>query len=211
MDLHKKLEWRYATKKFSDKKVEQNKVDKIVEAINLSASSAGIQPYRLLVIENKELQKVLRESSTNPQIEEASHLLVFASFEKITLDHINDYINLIARERGTKPEELAEFKKVLELYYYEKPTQEESAAWAAKQAYLGLGTGLIAAAELEVDSTPMEGFDAAKFDEILKLKEKGLKSVVALALGYRDAANDWNANLKKVRLPINEFAIQISN
>lgn len=210
MELHDKLKWRYTTKKFSDKKVEQYKVDKIVEAINLSATSTGLQPFRLFAIENKEIQKALREGSFNPQIEEASHLLVFASFEYITQKHIDDYMNLIANERDVSVSELADFKKALEFAFLEKNTAEENEIWAAKQAYIGLGTALIAAAELQVDSTPMEGFDPVKFDEILKLKEKGLKSVVLLALGYRDAPNDWNVNLKKVRLPIDNFVTQIN-
>lgn len=210
MYLHKHLEWRYATKKFSNKKVEQDKIDKIVEAINLSATSTGLQPFRLFVIENKKIQKVLREGSFNIQIEEASHLLVFTSFEKITQEHIDDYMNLIVRERGTPISNLEDFRKSLENAFLEKVTQEENAIWSAKQAYIGLGTGLIAAAELQVDSTPMEGFDPVKFDEVLGLKEKGLKTVVLLALGYRDAPNDWSVNLKKVRLPVDEFATRIN-
>lgn len=209
MDLHKNLEWRYATKKFSNKKVEQAKVDKIVKAINLSATSTGIQPFRVFVIENKEIQAALRADSFNAQIEEASHLLVFASFEKITQNHIDDYMTLIAKERGTAIEELTDFRNKLEDYFGSR-AQEQNAIWAAKQAYIGLGTALIAAAELQVDSIPMEGFEPVKVDEVLNLKEKGLKSVVLLALGYRDALNDWNMNLKKVRLPIDEFVTEIA-
>jgi len=209
MDLHKNLKWRYTVKKYSDKKVEQYKVDKIVEAINLSATSTGLQPFRVYVIENKEVLKVLREGSFNSQIEEASHLLVFASFENITQEYIDDYMNLIAKERNISVSELADFQKALEFNFLQKSTPEENAIWAAKQSYIGLGTALIAAAELQVDSTPMEGFDPVKFDEVLKLKEKGLKSVVLLALGYRDAPNDWNVNLKKVRLPKEEFVVEL--
>lgn len=211
MTLLKNLEWRYTTKKFSDKEVDQDKVNQIVEAINLSATSTGLQPFRLFVLKNKTIQKLLGEGSFNSQISEASHLLVFASFEKITQNHIDDYMNLITMERGTPISELDEFKKALTSNFIEKNTQEENAIWSAKQAYIALGTALIAAAELKVDSTPMEGFDPDKFDKLLKLKEKGLKSVVLLALGYRDAPNDWNANLKKVRLPINKFATEIFN
>jgi len=209
MDLHKNLKWRYTVKKYSDKKVEQYKVDKIVEAINLSATSTGLQPFRVYVIENKEVLKLLREGSFNSQIEEASHLLVFASFENITQEHIDNYMNLIAKERNISVSELADFQKALEFNFLQKSTPKENAIWAAKQSYIGLGTALIAAAELQVDSTPMEGFDPIRFDEVLKLKEKGLKSVVLLALGYRDAPNDWNVNLKKVRLPKEEFVVEL--
>jgi len=208
MHLHENLKWRYAVKKYSGQKVEQEKVDKIAEAINLSASSGGLQPYRVFIIENKETQKYLREGSFNAQIEEASHLLVFASFEKITKQHIDDYLNLIANVRNMPVSALEVFRTTLEGWFVDK-SKEENSIWAAKQAYIGLGTALVAAAELRVDSTPMEGFNPAKFDEVLKLKEKGMTSVVVLSLGYRDSGNDWLESLKKVRLPINEFATKI--
>lgn len=210
MYLHENLKWRYAVKKYSDRKVEQEKVDKIVEAINLSATSGGLQPYRVIVVENKELQKFLKEGSFNVQIEEASHLLVFASFEKITKKHIDDYIYLIAKERNVPVSSLEDLRKALENWHIHK-SKEENSIWAARQAYIGLGTALVAAAELKVDSTPMEGFDSSKFDKTLNLKEKGLTSVVVLALGYRDPEKDWLEKLKKVRLPIDEFTNKISS
>ncbi|WP_027380689.1 nitroreductase family protein [Chryseobacterium daeguense] len=208
MSLLENLKWRYTTKKFGLQEVERGKVDKIIEAVNLSASSGGLQPYRVFVIQNKEIQKKLRADSFNAQIEEASHLLVFASFQKITKEHIDDYINLIIKERGTPISELEGLKTALESWHLDQ-SAEQSSVWAAKQAYIGLGTALIAAAEQKVDATPMEGFDPQNVDEVLKLKEKGLKTAVMLALGYRDAENDWNTNLKKVRLPINEFAVEV--
>ena len=209
MELIDILNWRYAVKKYRNKEVEKSKVDQIVEAINLSASSAGMQPYRVIVVSNKEVQKRLREGSFNPQIEEASHLLVFTAVENVTKKHVEDYINLTASIRNMPSESLAEFKTRLEFVFLQKNTAQDNFTWAARQAYIGLGTGLVAAANLQVDSTPMEGFDPAKFDEVLGLQEKGLKSVVLLALGYRDEENDFLANLKKVRLPISEFAIEV--
>ena len=208
MTVLENLGWRYTTKKFSDREVEEEKINQIVAAINLSASSGGLQPYRVFVVENKEVQRRLRENSFNAQIEEASHLLVFASFEKVTKQHIADYINLIIKERGTPVSALEDLRLALEGWHLEQ-APETSANWASRQAYIGLGTALIAAAEQKVDATPMEGFDPAVVDEVLQLQEKGLKSVVILALGYRDAENDWNVNLKKVRLPLDEFAVSI--
>src|SRR5690606_41478984 len=120
------------------------------------ATSRVLPPVRVYVIENKEVLKVLREGSFNSQIEEASHLLVFASFENITREYIDDYMNLIAKERNISVSELADFQKALEFNFLQKSTPEENAIWAAKQSYIGLGTALIAAAELQVDSTPME-------------------------------------------------------
>jgi nitroreductase / dihydropteridine reductase len=208
MELIEALNWRYATKKFSTKKVANEKVHEIIEAINLSASSTGMQTYRLFVVEKPELQKVLGEGSFNSQISEASHLLVFAAYETVNKEMIDKYIKFVAKERNMPEENLADFKTALVNGLLNR-TDEEHFIWSAKQAYIGLGTGLIAAANLQVDSTPMEGFDTEKFDNILELKEKGLKSVVLLALGYRDEENDYMVNLKKVRLPLSEFATGI--
>lgn len=205
MELIEDLKWRYAAKKFSTKKVSDENVTKIIEAINLSASSIGMQTYRVFVVENSEIQKKLGEGSFNGQIAESSHLLVFAAFDSIKEETIDKYINLIASERDSNVNELADFKNMISGYLLAR-SDEENFFWSAKQAYIGLGTALIAAANLKIDSTPMEGFDAERFDSILGLREKGLKSVVLLALGYRDEENDWNAKLKKVRLPKEDFA-----
>ncbi|WP_107037433.1 NAD(P)H-dependent oxidoreductase [Brumimicrobium mesophilum] len=204
MKLIDDLNWRYATKKFSPKRVADNDLEQIIEAINLSASSTGIQPYRLIVIDNPSLKKDLAEGSFNSQIAEASHLLVFAAFASIRKEDISDYMELISKVRETPIEALADFENAISSGLLPQ-TDTDNFIWSAKQAYIGLGTALIAAAQLKIDSTPMEGFDAGKFDELLGLKEKNLKSVVILALGYRDAENDYLANLKKVRLPLDEF------
>lgn len=208
MKLIENLNWRYATKKFSDRKVSQEDIDSIVEATNLSASSAGLQPYRLLVIANQDLKARLGEGSFNPQIRDSSHLIVFAAFDKMTTAHIDSYISHIATERGIPEEGLADFKNALHQMVSSR-TDEEIATWAARQAYIALGTALVAAAELRIDATPMEGFDASRFDEVLELKEKGLKSVVILALGYRHE-EDMFSGFKKVRLPKEEFAVMLN-
>ncbi len=209
MKLIGDLKWRYATKKFSNKKVANDDLKKIIEAINLSASSIGMQTYRLFVIDNQLLKKELGEGSFNSQIAESSHLLVFAALDSINQEIINNYIEFVAKERKTPVKDLMGFKKTISDYLLSK-TDQENFIWSAKQAYIGLGTALIAAATLKIDSTPMEGFDADKFDELLGLKEKKLKSVVILALGYRDEENDYLANQKKVRLPIEVFSTKVS-
>ena len=209
MKLIDDLKWRYATKKFSNKRVTDEDLEKIIEAINLSASSVGIQPYRLIIIENPRLKKDLAEGSFNSQIAEASHLLVFAAFTSITKEHISNYMELISKVRDTPLEALADFENAISSGLLSK-TDTDNFIWSAKQAYIGLGTALIAAAQLKIDSTPMEGFDAEKFDELLGLKEKNLKSVVTLALGYRDEEKDYLANQKKVRLPIEDFSTKMS-
>ena len=209
MTLIDDLKWRYATKKFSNKKVSDANVTTIVEATNLSASSTGLQPYRLFVVSNPSLQKQLGEGSFNTQIADASHLIVFAAFESIAQEDIDAYIELIASERQIQAEQLADFKNSVGGYLLAR-TDEENFIWSSKQAYIGLGTALIAAAALKVDATPMEGFDAQKFDELLGINDKRLKSVVVLALGYRDVSQDFLAPLKKVRLPIEDFATSVN-
>jgi len=207
MKLIEDLNWRYATKKYSTQKVNGEDLEKIIDAINLSASSTGIQTYRLFVIEDPEMRKELGSDSFNPQIVEASHLLLFAAFDSISQEAIDNYIRLVAKVREMPVEDLAGFKSALGALLTR--TDDENFIWSAKQAYIALGTGLIAAAALHVDATPMEGFNTEKFDEVLGLKEKGLKSVVLLALGYRDEENDKYAKLKKVRVPKEEFVTRI--
>lgn len=209
MDLIEALNWRYATKKFADKKLSDEKLQKILDAIALSASSAGMQTYRVFVIENPEIRKELASDSFNPQIVDSSHLLLFAAYDSINQEIIEHYIQFVAEERGLAVENLADFKKSLESHLLIR-TDEENFIWSSKQAYIALGTGLIAAAEQQVDATPMEGFNAEKLDRILGLREKGLKSVVLLSLGYRDEENDFFAKLKKVRLPKEEFVTEVA-
>ena len=209
MKLIDDLKWRYATKKFSNKKVENEDVEKIIEAINLSASSIGMQTYRLVVIDNQALKKELGEGSFNSQIAESSHLLVFAAFASINQEDIDSYIELVAKERDIPVENLTDFKTSISSHILSQ-TDNDNFIWSAKQAYIALGSGLIAAATLKIDATPMEGFDSEKFDKILGLKERNLKSVVLLALGYRDEENDFLAKLKKVRISKQEFATIVS-
>lgn len=209
MELIKNLKWRYAVKKYSDEKVSEEKVAQIVEAINLTASSCGIQPYRLFVITNPELRKKLGEGSFNTQIYDSSHLLVFAGFNKITDEYIKEYIDMMEQQRNLEKGGLKLLQDSL-TEYFSVQTPEQNVIWSDKQAYIGLGTALIAAAELKVDATPMEGFDPNLFDEVLGLTEKGLHASVILSLGYRDAENDYLASAEKARLPIDEFSTRIN-
>jgi nitroreductase/dihydropteridine reductase len=208
MDLIKNLQWRYAVKKYSDNQVSEDKINQILEAINLTASSCGIQPYRVFVITNPEIRQKLGEGSFNTQIYASSHVLVFAGFNEITNDYITDYVGMMEQQRNLEKGTLDIFKDTL-VGFFSTQTPEENAIWSDKQAYIGLGTALIAAAELKVDATPMEGFDPKVFDEVLGLSEKGLHASVIISLGYRDAENDYLALAPKVRLPIDEFSIRV--
>ncbi len=210
-DLISKLEWRYATKKFDwSQVVSQDKIDFILEAIRLSATSSGLQPYEVLVITNKAIREQIKPHAWNQgQITDSSHLLVFAAWDNYTAERINQMFDLTNDIRGFKNEGWENYRAML-LNTYPQRDAETNFQHAARQAYIGLGSALIAAAELKVDSTPMEGFDSAKVDEILGLKEKGLRSVLLLPLGYRADEGDWLVKLQKVRRSRGQFVTEIN-
>ena len=210
MKLIDALNWRYATKRMNGEKVPAEKLDAILEATRLSASSMGLQPYTILVVENEAVKKQLLPAAYNqPQIVEGSHLLVFAAWENVTEEHVNNYIDDIVNTRGVAPETLDAFKASL-MGIVNGRTPEQKYEWAARQAYIAFGTAITAAAVEQVDATPMEGFNPAAVDEILGLKEKGLRSVTILALGYRDADKDFMVNQKKVRRAKDELILKVA-
>jgi nitroreductase / dihydropteridine reductase len=210
MKLIDALNWRYAVKRMNGEKLADEKIENILEATRLSASSMGLQPYTILVIEDEELKKKLQPAAYNqPQIVESSHLLVFAAWENITEENVNDYLNNIATVRGVSLQSLHAFKASLMNIVNERTT-EQKYEWAARQAYIAFGTAITAAAIEEVDATPMEGFNPQAVDEILNLKEKGLRSVTILALGYRDVENDYMANAKKVRRDRDKLILKVA-
>ena len=208
MELLKDLQWRYATKAYTDKKVSDEKLDFILEAINLTASSCGLQPYRVFAIENRDLRAKLGAGSFNKQITQASHLLVFAAYNNVTTEHIEKLIKLVAENRGVAEADLNDLFTKLDGYFNSR-SDESNRHWSDKQTYIALGTALIAAANVKVDATPMEGFDPAVFDELLGLKDKGLHTTVILALGFRDEASDFLAAAPKVRIPVKEMVTMI--
>lgn len=205
-----KLKWRYATKKMNPAlPVPQDKVDRILEAVRLTATSSGLQPYEVLVVNDPALRARIREHAWNQaQVTEASHLLVFAAWDNYTPERINAMFDLTNEVRGFKNEGWEAYRQKL-LATYPQRSAEENYQHAARQAYIGLGTALIAAAEEQVDATPMEGFDPAQVDEILGLKARGLRSVLLLPLGYRQADGDWLVNLKKVRRAKDQFVTTV--
>tara|TARA_R110001632_G_scaffold164675_1_gene283200 strand:- start:20511 stop:21149 length:639 start_codon:yes stop_codon:yes gene_type:complete len=210
-DLLQDLQWRYATKKFdSSKVVSQDKVDFILEAIRLSASSSGLQPYEVIVVTNKEIrQQIVPHAWGQQQITDASHLLVFAAWDNYTAERINMMFDLVNEQRGSKNQGWEDYRNML-LNAYPGRDAQTNFEHAARQAYIGLGSALIAAADAKVDSTPMEGFTPDEVDAILGLREKGLRSVVMLPLGYRADDGDWLVNLKKVRRSDEDFITQVA-
>ena len=197
--LNDLLNWRYATKKMdTSKAVPQDKVDAIVEAIRMAPTSSGTQPFELFVVTNADIRDQITEAAGGQaQITDGSHLLVFAAWDNYTAERIDNVVDLNVSARGDLP--------MLHTYYdnlksnYLPREAEVNYAHAARQAYIALGIALIAAAEQEVDSTPMEGFDPDAVDKILGLKTRGLRSVVLLPLGYRDEGSDWLLPMGKVR------------
>ncbi|WP_018607838.1 NAD(P)H-dependent oxidoreductase [Uliginosibacterium gangwonense] len=209
-ELLQKLQWRYATKKMEPSQaVSAEKLEHILEAVRLTASSSGLQPYEVIVVTNPEIREQIKPHAWNQgQITDCSHLLVFAAWDNYTAERINMMFDLVNEERGFKNEGWENYRQML-LNTYPQRDAETNYQHAARQAYIGLGSALIAAAYEGVDSTPMEGFDPAKVDEILKLRERGLRSVILLPLGYRAAEGDWLVNLKKVRRAKNQFVSEV--
>lgn len=208
MELLESLQWRYATKKMNGEKVPQDKLGRILEATRLAPSSYGLTPYNVIVVEDQKLKEELQGACYGQsQLTDSSAVLVFATWDDVTEEAVDIYIQETAKQRGIGVEMLGEFSGMIK-GSLSNMTQEQKVAWAQRQAYIGLGFALVAAATEEVDSTPMEGFVPTSVDSILGLKELGLMSVAVLPLGYRDSENDYLSSLKKVRWENEKFFIK---
>lgn len=199
MELLDKLNWRYATKAMNGEKVPQEKIDSIIEAASLAPTSSGLQPFEILVVTNPEIKEKIKAIAWDQSVvTDCSHLLVFAAWDTYTEERINKMFDLTNTVRGFKNEGWENYRQKL-LGFYPHREAEENFNHAARQAYIAFSQAIAAAAFEGVDTTPMEGFDEAALDEILNLREKGLRSCVMLPVGYRDSENDWLAGLVKVR------------
>lgn len=210
MTLIEKLQKRYATKKFdASKKVSEDKIQRILGAANLSASSIGIQPYKFVLVRDEQKRKDLVEHSyAQAQIVDASHLLVIAIRTDIDEKYLEEYVDFMEVERGLPKGALNAYKEMAAGFVTMQDTPEKMNTWTAKQAYIALGTLLIACAEEGVDSVPMEGFVPSMYDEILGLKEKNLAATLVLPIGY-GAEDDRYKELKKVRRPLDYMVEEI--
>ncbi|WP_350291166.1 NAD(P)H-dependent oxidoreductase [uncultured Croceitalea sp.] len=197
--------WRYATKKFdSTKKVSEEDFKLLMESVRLSASSYGLQPYKVLVISNKEIRENLKPVSWGQsQITDASHLIVLANQIDFGSELVDDYISNVAETRNIPLDGLQQYGDFMKSKLIDLPA-EHKAIWTSKQAYIALGNLMQAAAELKIDTCPMEGFDAEKYDEILGLREKGLSAAVVLPIGYR-SEEDETQHYAKVRKSKEDF------
>jgi len=208
MELLKSLEWRYATKKMNGEKIPQDKLERILEATRLAPSSYGLTPYNVIVVEDQKLKEELQGACYGQtQLSESSAVLVFATWDEVTEHSVENYINEIAKQREIPVESLNGLQDMMN-GSLTNMSHEQKISWAQRQAYIGLGFALTAAAIEEVDSTPMEGFVPESVDTVLGLQELGLKSVVVLPLGYRDTENDYLSTLKKVRWDNDKFFIR---
>ena len=210
MSLIEDLQWRYATKKFdSTKKVSQSDIDKLVEAARLAPTSSGLQPFRVLVVSNPELKdKMVPIAMNQQQVADCSHVLVFAAWNRYSAERIDSIYDFTTEERGLAKGFFGAYTDKLKSIYLPQD-EKENFEHIARQTYIALALVMAQAAELKIDSTPMEGFYNDQLDELLNLSSLGLKSVSILPVGYRDASADWLVNMKKVRLPKEEFVIEM--
>ena len=208
--LIQQLNWRYATKAFDpSKKIPAAKWAALEQALVLTPSSYGMQPYKFLVIADPSVKEMLVPASWNQrQPTDCSHYVVFAARTTNSVTDVDEYMARIAQVRGVTPDALGGFKKMLVADVVDGDRGKAAAEWAARQAYIALGNFMTAAALLGIDTCPMEGFVPARYDEILGLREQGLTAAVACAAGYR-SGDDKYASLPKVRFPAEKLIVRI--
>ncbi|WBX70656.1 NAD(P)H-dependent oxidoreductase [Tenacibaculum retecalamus] len=209
MNSIENLKWRYAVKKFDENKsLSEVQINILKEAFNLTATSYGLQPIKMVVIKNKEIQEQLVVHSWNqPQVLQASHVLVLCIPKEYTTKDIDSYFSLVKNIRNTPDTILNPFKEMLSASIASKK-QEELTIWNKNQAYIALGNLMTVAANEKIDSCPMEGFVPEKYDEILGLDKHNLTSVLVLPVGFR-AEDDYMKDLKKVRKNIENVIIEM--
>ncbi|MDN3723734.1 NAD(P)H-dependent oxidoreductase [Aequorivita sp. SDUM287046] len=205
-----KLQWRYATKRFDPTRIlSPDKLETLKEAFNLTATSYGLQPLKLIVVGNNEIKKQLMPLTFNqPQVRDASHVLIFCIEKNINASFIVEHFKRVEDTRETPRKILDPFEKALIDNFTEKNTVEIK-QWMGNQLYLTLGALLTVCAMESIDSCPIEGFEPQKYDELLGLANLGLESVIVLPVGYRDES-DFFIQLKKVRRGVDELIVEIN-
>lgn len=204
MDLIEDLGWRHACKEMNGKKVPREKIDRILEAINLAPTSLGLQAYKVLVIENKDLkEQIYKEACQQQPITGCSHLLVFAAFTQLTDKYMDEYFSLIERKRNPGKEWCDKYRKRIEFFRDKNGDNMEN--WLARQTYIALGIACVIAANERVDSVPIEGFDKEILNKILNFPEQHLSATFILPLGYKDLELDWMNNQPKVRKDLKDL------
>jgi len=207
MNLIEDLNWRYACKWMNGKKIEEEKLNIILEAIRLAPTSMGLQLFKVLVIDNHEtIMQIFEEAAIRQKmLKGCSHLLVFTAYTQLSEDHINEYINRFGRLRNITGDRLEEYRSKWMVLL--GMSEDEIINWTSRQTYITMAYASVAAANLRIDSTPVEGFENTKVDEILNLKELNLRSTLLFPLGYRDTEEDRSAGAHKVRKDADELFI----
>lgn len=210
MALIESLNWRHAVKAYDPtKKVSEDKIQKIVEAARLAPTSSGLQPFNVVVVKDQVVKEKLMAGALNPEcMRDCSHVLVLAAWDTYTADRIDKVYDFTSDERGLPRGRFSAYTDKLKQIYLNQPA-DHNFAHTARQTYIALGLALAQAAELRVDSTPAEGFDNRLVDEVLELGKSGLKSVSLMYVGYADPEKDWVGSMKKVRVPAEEFVIEV--
>ncbi|WP_436414988.1 NAD(P)H-dependent oxidoreductase [Petrimonas sp.] len=202
MNIIKALNWRYATKRMTGQKVPENDLNTILEAIRLTPTAYGLQPFKVIVTENKDLlDEIFEKSCPQLVIQQCSHLLIFKTRKKLNEEYVEGYLKEMQRLRKSTDEYIGSYRTKIHKVI-ENP-QINKFSWMIRQTYIALGYATFAAAQLGIDATPIEGFDEQALNEILKLDTDREEAVVMLALGYRDAKEDKLVNLPKIRKPMN--------
>lgn len=210
MTLIDNLKWRHAVKAYDpSKKVAQEDIDTIVEAMRLAPTSSGLQPFRTIVVSNQELKEKMVPGSLNPDcMKDCSHVIVLAGWDRYSNERIDKVFDYTTNERELPRGRMTSYTDMLKSVYNAQ-SAEENHAHIARQVYIALGLGLAQAAELKIDTTPAEGFNNKVVDEVLELEKYGLKSVLLIYVGYQDAEKNWLGSMKKVRTPKEEFVIEM--
>lgn len=199
------LQWRYAAKSFAPAKIPAAEWSVLEQALVLTPSSYGLQPWKFLVVQDEATREKLKSASWNQrQVSECSHYVVFASRTEMDEAYVDRYLKSVAQTRQQAVESLAGLKKSIMNDVVHGPRGMWIGEWAARQSYIALGSFMTAAAVMQIDACPMEGLDPAKYDEILGLKGSGYATTVACATGYRNP-QDRFVNAKKVRFPLEEM------
>lgn len=201
----RRLNWRYAVKKFdSSKKLSEDDWKILEDSLILAPSSYGLQPYKFVVITDENLKRELTPAAYGQtQIADCSHLVAVTYKKVLTDTDVEHFIDRIVEVRNMSREALKDYEDTMKAAARKAVDQSYIETWNSRQAYLALGFLLETAALLEIDACPMEGFNPAEFDRILNLKD--YSTAALCALGYRDAENDWLVNLPKVRFPKEEL------
>lgn len=206
--MNEHLMWRYTTKKFDpSRKVSEHDLADLLDVLRLAPSSYGLQPWKFVIVRDARLRDEIKNCAWGqPQVGEASHLIIFCALTHMDEEHISRYISHVAQVRGVTHESLKNYQRGMQ-EFLKSQSPEEMGEWMKRQVYIALGMFLDECARKKIDASPMEGFNVAKVDEVLGLAAEGVTSVVLCPIGYR-ASDDRFAGLVKVRFDSKELFIQ---